>query len=96
MLADHVQLVDNLKQGHQPTPEDLAAISELPPATGRKPLLTSLIIGASVVALGLATQIQTGQILVVPSIESLGQFGAPSIDGDVSDAVWAMVPHLAC
>lgn len=94
MLADHVQLVDSLKQGNQPTPEDLAAISELPPATGRKPLLTSLIIGGSVVALGLATQIQTGRILVVPSIESLGQFGAPVIDGDVSDAVWAMVPPL--
>ena len=93
MLADHVLLIDNLKQGHQPTPDDLAAISEPPQATARKPLLSSLVVGASVVAVGLVLQIQTTQTLPVPTIENLGQ-SAPTIDGDVSDAVWAMVPPL--
>ena len=93
MLADHVQLVDNLKQGRPPTPDDLAAISEPPRPPLRRPLLTSFVVGAAVVVVGLATQIQTSQTLLVPSIESLDQ-SAPEIDGDVSDAVWAMVPPL--
>jgi hypothetical protein len=94
MLAEHVQLVDNLKQGHQPTPHDLAAISQPShPPSARRPLLASLLVGAGVVVVGLATQVQTGHILFVPSIEDLGQ-SAPTIDGDVSDAVWSMAPPL--
>ncbi|MDB5614676.1 MAG: hypothetical protein JWQ22_2329 [Devosia sp.] len=94
MLAEHVQFVDTLKQGHQPTLDDFAVISESKRETARKPLITSVIVGASVVALGLVAQNQTSQTLDVPLLENLGRFDAPVINGDVSDAVWAMAPSI--
>ena len=87
LLAHHMHLNEALRRGEE------AALSPPPAAESanapRRPILSALIAGSFVFALGFLLQWQTEGVLVVKRIDDLAASNLPVIDGDMSEPIWA-------
>lgn len=88
LLADHIQLVDEMRRG---VVSDTVEIGSTPNVQPSKlpPILASLAVAGFVLACGVALDRTTTLNLVVPRVSELGAMEKPVIDGDVSDPIWA-------
>ncbi len=103
LLAEHIQLVDALKQGRSPEqiptperapteawePEDEAPTSVVKPLHPSMPLFGALLAGGITALAGLGLQKATETTLLVSLIEQMDRENVPVIDGDISDPIWS-------
>ncbi|MFO1184485.1 MAG: ethylbenzene dehydrogenase-related protein [Bauldia sp.] len=93
LLADHVRLVDDLKQGR---PVSTAGLAKTPEPRGkRRPLALATLCGVGAALAGALLDRGTGTTLRVPAIGALGGSKVPTIDGDLSDPIWATAPAVS-
>lgn len=89
LLAEHVQLVDDLQQGRE-TPSESSKPDARVQESVVRPFVAVLAVAVVVVATGFALQRQTGTTLMVPLLGQPGLLNAPVIDGDISDPAWTI------
>jgi hypothetical protein len=93
LLAEHVQLIDDLRQGRK-TEAPRAEQVEEATRSSTYPLLTAFAVGSVVVAGAFVVQWQTAWTLIVPAIDEAGRLEAPVLDGDISDPIWSYSPPI--
>ncbi|WP_421761389.1 ethylbenzene dehydrogenase-related protein [Devosia sp.] len=94
LLADHIQLVDEMRRGVASDPAPLTAPAS-PQGKPRAPLVASLLVGLLTLAAGVAFDRSSAVALVVRPIGELGVMERPEIDGDISDAIWVSAPPVS-
>ncbi|HEV7719603.1 MAG TPA: cytochrome b/b6 domain-containing protein, partial [Arsenicitalea sp.] len=95
LLAEYIQLVDDMRRGRASHRAPAATGDDAPPERNLHPLLLATCASIVVVAAGLSLERGSAVRLLVPSIAQLGQVEAPVLDGDISDAVWAGAPMVS-